>query len=298
MADADDPRPRADEDLLDVLSRRVRQLSVELADAQGELETARKRVAVYETFDESVQGAMTAALRAAYDISVRAEQKAATLLVDARAERDQLLTEIARLERQRQALEEQPPPMAGSPRSSGAEDPQLADLRARAQDALASLLDEFVAEKAEGLPTGPGSPGSPMERIGERSVSHPPPPTRLVGPETPPLAAVPSRWAESVPPDRSDEDRLDQIELVVSDVPAFARLVEVELRIRELPNVRTIYVKEYRDDILRLTVGLAVPSSTREFGELVSNIAHPRIVVVRSSRGLLELRLEGEAAVA
>lgn len=295
MADADDPRPRADEDLLDVLSRRVRQLSVELADAQGELETARKRVAVYETFDESVQGAMTAALRAAYDISVRAEQKASTLLVDARAERDQLLAEIARLERQRQALDEQPPPLAGSPRSSGAEDPQLADLRTRAQDALASLLDEFVAEKAVGLPT---APRSLMERIDERSMPHTPAPTRLVGPETPPLAAVPSRWAASVPPDWSHEDRLDQIELVVSDVPAFARLVEVELRIRELPNVRTIYVKEYRDDILRLTVGLAVPSTTREFGELVANIAHPRIVVVRSSHALLELRLEGQAAVA
>lgn len=296
MADADDPRPRADEDLLDVLSRRVRQLSVELADAQGELETARKRVAVYETFDESVQGAMTAALRAAYDISVRAEQQAATLLVDARAERDQLLAEIARLERQRQALEEQPPPMAGSPRSFGAEDPQLADLRTRAQDALASLLDEFVAEKVVGLPTAP--PRSPMERIDERSISQTPPPTRLVGPEMTPLAAVPSRWAASVPPDWSDEDRLDQIELVVFDVPAFARLVEVELRIRELPNVRTIYVKEYRDDIVRLTVGLAVPSTTREFGELVANIAHPRIVVVRSSHAILELRLEGEAAVA
>lgn len=310
MADGDDPRPSTDEDLLDVLSRRARELSLQLAAARGELETARKRVEVYESFDESIQGAVSAALRAAYDIRVRAEQMASTLVADARTEREHVLAEIARLWRERQAIDGSPMRAAGSPRSSGAaQDPRLADLRTRARDALAGLLDEFAAETAvvaappalrvtppQDLPPTP--PRASLEPTDERNLSQAPGFIRRAEPEIVPSTAVPPRPTASVSSERRDEERPDQLEVVVSEVPAFARLVEVELRIRELPNVRTIYVKDYRDGVLRLVVGLAAPSTAREFGELVANIARPRIAVIGSSRATLELRLEGEASVA
>ena len=336
MAEGDEGRPPASADLLDSLSRRIHELSSQLADARGELAAARKRVEVYEAFDETIQGALTGALRAAYDIRVRAEQSAATLVADARAEREHVVGEIARLRREREQLR-----TAGGPEAAGlpgtprvVEDSRLLSLRARASEVLAGLLDEFAAETAHAaagpapvvpqreMPADPVA--SPSAAVGaslegpsefEPVVSRPAAFARLVEAKTPRVPATPPPTPVAQPPamtraaadqpdeerpdeERPDEERPDEIEVVISQVPAFARLVEVELRLQELPNVRTAYVRDYRDGVLRLVVGLVAPSTARELGEIVANIARPRLAVLGSSRATLELRLEGEASVA
>ncbi|MHB8631404.1 MAG: hypothetical protein ACYC9W_05710 [Candidatus Limnocylindria bacterium] len=305
MADGEAARLPGAADLLDSLTGRIHQLSAQLADARGELTAARKRVEVYETFDETVQGALTSALRAAYDIRTRAEQSAATLVTEASAERDRLRTEIATLERERQTLAAaRSPGGAGAP--AAAEDEHLADLRARAADALSGLIDTFVAEAdgavaarrppAAGLPerapapeaaaaaAAGAAPGPFTPRLVSGSESAPPPAEAAIG------AAAGERGSAARP--------TDELEIVVSQVPAFARLVELERRIQELPIVRTIYVRDYRDGVVRLAVGLRVPTTAGEFAALVARIARPRLTVMGSAGATLELRLEGEASVA
>jgi len=259
---------------------------------------------VYETFDETIQGAVTAALHAAYDIRVRAEESASTLVADARTEYERVLAEIARLQRERQELEaEHLSATASPPQGSGAfQDPRLASLRARAADALAGLLDEFTAETASAQASRPAETASvaaPRPAVVTPPTELPPaelPPSEAAQPR--PMVSVPARPTVSPLGEWSDEERVDELEVVVSQVPAFARLVEVELRLRELPNVRTVYTRDYRDGVLRLVVGLVAPSTAQELGALVANIARPRLTVLGSSRATLELRLEVEASVA
>ena len=301
VGDGGERRPASGADLLDSLTRRIHELSAQLADAQGELTAARKRVEVYETFDETIQGAVTAALRAAYDIRTSAEQSAATLLTDAGAERDRIVTEIAKLERERQGLAAARA-LAG-PRSPGAaDDEHLADLRARATDALSGLIDKFVAEVggggAAGRPPAAGSDRAPAQAQTAPLDAGPAPFTpRLVSPIEPelrPTEGEPGGAAAA----HAASGRTDELEIVVSQVPAFARLVELERRIQELPIVRTIYVRDYQDGVVRLAVGLRAPSTAGDLAALVASIARPRLTVVGSAGATLELRLEGEASVA
>jgi DNA-binding protein HU-beta len=67
-----DSTPLAADDMIGSLATRVRELSLRVAQLEGELEAARRRVAVYEDFDEQVQDSLSAALRAANQIRERA----------------------------------------------------------------------------------------------------------------------------------------------------------------------------------------------------------------------------------
>ena len=305
MADGEATRPPSGADLLDSLTRRIHQLSAQLADAHGELTAARKRVEVYETFDETIQGAVTAALRAAYEIRTRAEQSAATLVTEASAERDRVLTEIAKLDRERQTLAAARRP-AGPGTPATAEDEHLADLRARAADALSGLIDKFVAE-ADGAVAArrPPEAGLP-EPAPAPEAAAPAGAVTAPGPFTPRLVSAiesePRPVEGAIGTAAAERGRAarptDELEIVVSQVPAFARLVELERRIQELPIVRTIYVRDYQDGVVRLAVGLRAPSTAGEFAALVARIARPRLTVLGSAGATLELRLEGEASVA
>lgn len=303
MADGEATRPLSGADLVESLTRRIHQLSAQLADAHGELTVARKRVEVYETFDETIQGAVASALRAAYDIRTRAEESAATLVTEAGAERDRILAEIAKLDRERQALAAAPRP-GGPDAPATAEDERLAALRARAADALSGLIDTFVAEAdvAARRPPTAGLPESAPASETAASASA----ITAPGPFTPRLvSAIESepRRVEGAIGAAAAERRpaaqlTEELEIVVSQVPAFARLVELERRIQELPIVRTIYVRDYRDGVVRLAVGLRAPSTAGEFAALVARIAQPRLTILGSADATLELRLEGEVSVA
>ena len=67
MAEAGRPgasTPLAADDMIGSLAARVRELSLRVAQLEGELEAARRRIAVYEDFDAQVQDSLSAALRA------------------------------------------------------------------------------------------------------------------------------------------------------------------------------------------------------------------------------------------
>jgi hypothetical protein len=88
------------------------------------------------------------------------------------------------------------------------------------------------------------------------------------------------------------------LQLVLSPVRSFARLVEVERRIQGLPTVRSLYVRDFRGGIATLTVALRSPMTTEEFASALRVIDEPQLRLVSGSRNVLEFRIEGEASIA
>src|SRR5438132_9935208 len=86
------------------LAARVRELSLRVAQLEGELEAARRRIAVYEDFDAQFQDSLSAALRAANQVRERARVTAEAIAEEARAERPGSAMQIDALRIERDAL--------------------------------------------------------------------------------------------------------------------------------------------------------------------------------------------------
>ncbi|HEY8861174.1 MAG TPA: DivIVA domain-containing protein, partial [Candidatus Limnocylindria bacterium] len=152
MTDAGRPQdstPLAADDMIGSLATRVRELALRVAQLEGELEAARRRIAVYEDFDEQVQDSLSAALRAANQIRERARVTAEAIAEEARAQRPELAGELdaMRIERDalRRAITEAVP--SGAPRAAGpvATIP-MSEMRTAAAEALRGVFKELVAE--------------------------------------------------------------------------------------------------------------------------------------------------------
>jgi hypothetical protein len=85
------------------------------------------------------------------------------------------------------------------------------------------------------------------------------------------------------------------IVLMLSPVPSFARLVEIERRIQSLAQVRTLYVRDFRGGVATLALGLRIPMSTDELWASMAALEQPHLAMLRSGGNTLELRIEGEA---
>ena len=101
-----DGRVNASDDVITSLSARVSELSKRVALLQSEVESANRRIAIYEDYDAQVQEALSSALRAAHQIRERAETAAEQILEQAREQRRMLLTEIERLRDERDTLQD------------------------------------------------------------------------------------------------------------------------------------------------------------------------------------------------
>src|SRR5258708_28424744 len=86
------------------LAARVRELSLRVAQLEGDLEAARRRIAVYEDFDLEVQDSLAAALRAANQIRERARVSAEAMAAEARAQRPASTQELDAMRTERDAL--------------------------------------------------------------------------------------------------------------------------------------------------------------------------------------------------
>jgi hypothetical protein len=115
----------------------------------------------------------------------------------------------------------------------------------------------------------------------------------------PPPAPPPLRAIEGTPrPQVEAGAPTTDLQLVLSPVRSFARLVEVERRIQALPTVRSLYVRDFRGGIATLTVALRSPMTTEEFASGLRVIDEPQLRLVSGTRNVLEFRIEGEASIA
>lgn len=389
------------EDIIATLSGRVSELSKRVALLQAELESATKRVAIYEEHDSTIQEALSGALRAAYQIRERAETTAEQILDQAREERRMLLKEIERLREERDSVQDE----IATQRRSGigpvasrslTSDSVASELRSVASEALKGLFQEIVDDlrTRTPAPSAPPAPAAarplepaPAPRAPEpirreeprmepaaRAAETPraagamhAPPTREVEPAaaatyeamarvkraslteeeevaaqpaaeaaapaqaaasapapaaTPPPAAQAAQMTEPVmrpvavptppievvrprveveeiaPPRVEAASPTSDIQLVLSPIASFPRLVEIERHIQALPVVRTLYVRDFRSGTATLAVTLRSAMTPEEFAGMLAGIAQPHLRLMSGSRNVLELRVEGEASIA
>jgi DivIVA protein len=406
-----DSTPLAADDMIGSLATRVRELSLRVAQLEGELEAARRRVAVYEDFDEQVQDSLSAALRAANQIRERARITAEAIAEEARAQRPELAGELdaMRIERDalRRAIAEAAP--GGAPRSAApvATFP-MSEMRTAAAEALRGVFKELVAEIRASTPpaqtvvptpapaavqttppvqTAEQSPAPPPARPDNSPAAAPAPaaapsiyqappaqrpaapmpapasnitpsaPTQ--GPSSAPAAAVPPPPAAQpyqapyqsqpfarptvVQPERSavveDVDvapaastpqaapqqaapmpapqpapapvaaepareqwataatePVGEVQVVLSPISSFPRLVELERRLQGMPVVRTVYARDFRNGVATLAIGLRHPMTVDEFAAAVTKLDYPRLRILSTSGYVLELRIDSEAS--
>jgi hypothetical protein len=375
-----DSTPLAADDMIGSLATRVRELSLRVAQMQGELEAAHRRIAVYEDFDAQVQDSLSTALRAANQIRERARVSAEAIAEEARSQRPASAAEMdaLRIERDalRRAIEE-----ASSRSPSRTPAPMVAtfpmsEMRTAATEALRGVFKELVDEiRATSPPAAPmqqvvpahavpmpqpaPSPASQVPRsipdvpAAQPPASAPPPPAPAAAAPAPapqptfappapapqPSWVAPSRPTVVPQPERSalveDVDvapatapmaqpaaasqaapapaavpapqpapqwsppavePVGEVQVVLSPISSFPRLVELERRLQGMPVVRTVYARDFRNGVATLAIGLRHPMTVDEFADAVTKLDYPRLRIVSTSGYVLELRIDSEAS--
>jgi len=107
-----------------------------------------------------------------------------------------------------------------------------------------------------------------------------------------PAAAEPAReqWATAA------TEPVGEIQVVLSPISSFPRLVELERRLQGMPVVRTVYARDFRNGVATLAIGLRHPMTVDEFAASVTKLDYPRLRILSTSGYVLELRIDSEAS--
>jgi hypothetical protein len=162
-----------------------------------------------------------------------------------------------------------------------------------------------AAAAIEDEETAPASAVRPEPRLEPAPQPEPETDTETAEPERTPLFAVPDAVVEDMevapqmaPQREEPQAATADIAVMLSPVPSFSRLVELERRIQTLPIVRSLYVRDFRGGVATLAVGLRSAMTLDEFADALSTLGPPALRAVSTSRNTLELRLEGETSIA
>jgi hypothetical protein len=372
-----DSAPLAADDMIGSLATRVRELSLRVAQLEGELDAARRRIKVYEDFDVQVQDSLSAALRAASQIRERARVTAESIAEEARAQRPEHATELDAIRIERDALHRAiadasttSAPRAAAPAASF----PMTEMRSAAAEALRGVFKELVAEIRATTPPPapapaavqtpppapaavqtppPAPPPAPVPEAVQTVEAPPPAPTAepsiyqappapeqsfarpSIVPPTPeperselvedvdvappaaaPAAAAPAPAApefshqaapQAAPPPVAAEpepepwaatptEAVGEVQVVLSPISSFPRLVELERRLQGMTVVRTVYARDFRNGVATLAIGLRHPMTVDEFAAAVTKLDYPRLRILSTSGYVLELRIDSEAS--
>src|SRR4029077_2237230 len=133
----------------------------------------------------------------------------------------------------------------------------------------------------------PEAPYPPQEFAPEQAIEYAPPqefpsPPAEFAPE-PPAIVEPAPSFSTLYPELTvaDERGLHQIQVVISPIHSFPRLLETERRIRALSTVNALHLRDFRNGVATLTVSVGEAISPAEFGAVIQMLES------------LHLRLEG-----
>ena len=87
-----------------------------------------------------------------------------------------------------------------------------------------------------------------------------------------------------------------EVQVVLSPISSFPRLVELERRLQGMPSVRTVYARDFRNGVATLAIGLRNPMTVDEFASAVTALEYPRLKIVSTTGYVLELRIDSEAS--
>jgi hypothetical protein len=127
-----------------------------------------------------------------------------------------------------------------------------------------------------------------------------------VAPAPPAPVAAPVAAAPQAPPPRAVEpareewvtpsEPIGEVQVVLSPISSFPRLVELERRLQGMAVVRTVYARDFRNGVATLAIGLRHPMTVDEFAVAVTKLDYPRLRIVSTSGYVLELRIDAEAS--
>jgi F0F1-type ATP synthase membrane subunit b/b' len=364
-----DSTPLAADDVIGSLATRVRELSLHVAQLEGELEAARKAIGVFEDFDAQMQDSLSAALRAANQIRERARVTAEALATEARSQQPANATELEamRIERDvlRRVIDDSSSSVPSRTAAPAASIP-ISEMRTAATEALRGVFKDLVDEiRAANPPAQPFQPPAPaVARPASPQAPAAPPPVSEALPAQPP-SAPPQSWSTPAPapprpyaappstfnppegrpvvapaPPRADArpafiedvdvapaasapapapapapqpapaapepprdewvsgsgEPIGEVQVVLSPISSFPRLVELERRLQGMPVVRTVYARDFRNGVATLAIGLRHPMTVDEFATSVTKLDYPRLRIVSTSGYVLELRIDAEAS--
>jgi hypothetical protein len=364
-----DSTPLAADDVIGSLAARVRELSLRVAQLEGELEAARRAIVVFQDFDAQVQDSLSAALRAANQIRERARVTAEALAQEARAQQPANATELEAMRVERDTLRrviDEASLTVPSRASAAVPSVPISEMRSAATEALRGVFKELVEEIRASTPPAPLAP-PPVQQVQpaprptapapapapapaatitattappQHSWSTPPPPAPAApyvappstynpqpttarpqadrertatiedvdaarpaaaprppaapasAPTPPPVLAEPAReqWVSA------PSEPIGEVQVVLSPISSFPRLVELERRLQGMPVVRTVYARDFRNGVATLAIGLRHPMTVDEFATSVTKLDYPRLRIVSTSGYVLELRIDAEAS--
>jgi hypothetical protein len=131
------------------------------------------------------------------------------------------------------------------------------------------------------------APAAPVPQVAPQPAPMPAPQSAPA-----PVAAEPAReqWATAA------TEAVGEVQVVLSPISSFPRLVELERRLQGMPVVRTVYARDFRNGVATLAIGLRHPMTVDEFAAAVTKLDYPRLRILSTSGYVLELRIDSEAS--
>ena len=144
------------------------------------------------------------------------------------------------------------------------------------------------------------APEPPIEFAPEPPVEFAPEPPAIVQPEaqsepfiTEPEPAPTS--AVAFPELRvADERGLHQIQIVISPIHSFPRLLETERRMRSLSTVNALRLRDFRNGVATFVVAVSEAISPAEFGAVIQMLQDLHLRLEGTTQTTVELRAEDE----
>jgi len=162
----------------------------------------------------------------------------------------------------------------------------------------AFITEEFFAEtNSLEIPEAPyPAQEFPLEQTIELA---PPPPVEFTPPPLEyapePSAIVEPEPAPTFPELRVADDRgLHQIQIVISPIHSFPRLLETERRIRALSTVNALHLRDFRNGVATLTVAVGQAISPAEFGAVIQMLESLHLRLEGTTLSSVELHAEEE----
>ena len=147
----------------------------------------------------------------------------------------------------------------------------------------------------------PSQPPATVEDIEVAPAAAARAPSPVPGPAPVPTADAPLPAPRAVPQPTREEwvapsEPIGEVQVVLSPISSFPRLVELERRLQGMPAVRTVYARDFRNGVATLAIGLRNPMTVDEFAAAVTRLEYPRLRVVSTTGYVLELRIDSEAS--
>jgi hypothetical protein len=175
------------------------------------------------------------------------------------------------------------------------------------EPAASFITEEIVADSPPpGLPEFVVEEYPPQELAPEQTVDYVPPPLIESAPPTSlEFAAEPAmeqpastQSFSSLYPELTiaDDKGLHEIQVVISPIHSFPRLIETERRIRALSTVNALHLRDFRNGVATLTVSVGEAISPAEFGAVIQMLESLHLRLEGTTQSGVELRAEDEPA--